>query len=130
MLDSSVELFVPIKSKNSQGQVISAWGYKYFGGGYWDDTLTWTDSLYWYDGPIETISADVQPKSLTEAQLKQWGYSILNADAQNMYYMGSSDYIEIGNRARVDSDIIYDIKAKNIWPSHVEAILVTVIGET
>lgn len=129
MIESTIELFEPILTKTSDGIVKKLWGYKNFSLGYWDDTLTWNDSQLWVDGPQSVIVADSQPKTLTEAELKQWGFSTLNANARLIYYLDFDTYFAIGNRARIDAVEICDIKGVNTWPGHTEVIAIPVQGE-
>lgn len=110
MIDSIVEIFVPTTTKTSDGTVKKIWAYS-------------TGSA-----ANATIVTDVQPKSLSEAQLKQWGLSTLSQDAKVVYDFNDSPYFAIGNRVRVDGDTIYDIRGVNKWDSHGEFILIPTVG--
>jgi hypothetical protein len=111
-LNNTVEIFVPVITRNSANQVIKNWQYK--------------------QSPIvpctKQITGDVQPRSLSIAELQQWGISDLTSNAKIMFY-DTEPLMAIGNRVRIDSDIIYDIRGTNPWPRHDEALLIPVQGE-
>mgnify|MGYP003589771507 CR=1 FL=1 len=111
MIDSVVEIFVPTTTKTSDGTLKKVWAYTSGG------------------AANATIVADVQPKSLSEAQLKQWGLSTLSQDAKVVYDFNDNPYFALLNRARVDGDTIYDIRGVNKWESHCEYVLVPVAGQ-
>jgi len=129
MLESIVELYEPITTKTSDGTLKKVYGYQGSCGGIWDDTQVWTDTQLWLDGSDSVIVTDVQPKSLTEAQLKQWGLSTLSQDAKVIYDFNNNSYFKLGNRARVDYGTVYDIRAINNWESHGEYILLPIQGQ-
>jgi hypothetical protein len=129
MLNSTVEIYIQSPVITSDGTLKKVWQYQGFCGGVWDDSQVWNDNLIWYDGADVVMTMDVQPKSLSEAQLKQWGISTLSQDAKAVYDFIGSPYFVIGNRARVDYGTVYDIRARNEWPSHLEYILVPVAGQ-
>jgi len=113
MLDSTVEIYVLSSTITSDGTVKKTWGYKQVPP----------------VAPIATIITDVQPKSLSEAQLKQWGLSTLTQDAKVISDFSNNPYLVIGNRVRVDSDIVFDIRARNPWDNHTEYVIIPVQGE-
>ena len=129
MLESTVELYEPITTKTSDGTPKKVYGYQGSCGGIWDDTQTWNDTQLWLDGSDSVIITDVQPKSLNEAQLKQWGLSTLSQDAKVIYDFNNNSYFKLGNRARVDYDTVYDIRGINNWESHGEYILLPIQGQ-
>lgn len=129
MYTSTVEIYVPIMGKTSDGIPKKIWGYTGFNKGYWDDTLTWNDSALWLDGPNETITADVQPAQLNQAQLASYGFNTLPSDTKKIYWLDFSNNLAIGNRVRVDFDKVFDIKGTNVWDTHTEVIASPVIGE-
>ena len=119
--------------KNSRGNVIRSWGddsgevggisFEVAGsdilvGGFAFSTLTL----------VETIEADVQPKTLNEFDLKQWGVDTSMQDAKVMFYFGESANLIIGNRARVNSGTIYDLRGVQLRPMHYEILLIPVQG--
>ena len=119
--------------KNSRGNVIRSWGddsgevggisLEVAGsdipvGGFAFSTLTL----------VETIEADVQPKTLNEFDLKQWGVDTSTQDAKVMFYFGESVNLIIGNRARVNAGTIYDLRGVKLWPMHYEILLIPVQG--
>ena len=131
MLDSVVDIYEPINSRATDGTLIKKWGYlasDCLGAGTWTDSLTWNDSLLWIDGPIESLICDVQPKSITDAQLKEWGLSTLTQDAKAVYDFSGSTNFKLTNRAIVDGGTIYQIKAINNWNVHQEYIFVPLQG--
>ena len=132
-INDTVELFHPITTKSARGTPIRTWGdengevggisFEVAGsgipvGGFAFSTLTL----------VETIEADVQPKTLNEFDLKQWGVDTSIQDAKVMFYFGESINLIIGNRARVNSATVYDIKATQLWPMHYEVLLIPVQG--
>jgi hypothetical protein len=104
---------------NSEGTKVPTWGYK---------------KSPTPDAPAESFRADVQSKTLTEAEVELYGIDKTKSDAKVMYF-DQSLYAEIGNRAYVVSDFpgeaarYFDIKGSNRWQIHGEAILVPVVGE-
>jgi len=111
MIRSTVEIFVPTITKTGDGTVKKVWAYTTGG------------------AANATVTCDVQPKSLNEAQLKQWGLSTLSQDAKVIYDFNNNSYFKLGNRARVDYDTVYDIRGINNWESHGEYILLPVQGQ-
>ena len=115
MTNAVVSIYVPVLTRNTEGEVVKSWGYKQ------------TTAI----APAVVIDADVQPYKLSETELQLWGISDRNAQAKIMF----CDYdINIGpiNRAKVVDDFgteYYDIKTLNAWATHCEAILVPVQGE-
>jgi hypothetical protein len=116
MDNATVSVYVPILSINAEGTEIRAWGYKQ------------TPVV----DPAETFRADVQPSSLTQAQLEQWGISDAAANMKKLF-ADLSLYLALNTRVKVTTDedgtAYYDVKVVNPWPSHVEALLVPVQGE-
>lgn len=118
--NATVEIYIPVISKNSEGTTVKTWGYK-----------TFPIPL----APVETIVCDVQPANLSQSQIELFGITTRGADAKKMFFQNSSN-IAINNRVRVTSFFpsegvfIYEIKGTNHWPRHAEAILVPVIGES
>jgi len=132
-MNDSVKLYEPVKVKTIRGTIINVWG---------DDNgeiggLDFTESglgIPVEGMPLsvttlkETITANVQPKSLSEYELAAWGMNDMPSDAKVLYYRGSSVHLKKGNRAKVNDDGIYEIRGQNSWPKHSEAILTPVQG--
>jgi hypothetical protein len=116
--NATVYIYTPTIIKTADG-IKKVWGYKN------------TPKVM----PAETFRADVQPKSLSPAQVMQWGLSNREAEAKLMIF-DDSLYTHINSRAYIISDIkgqenvYYEIKATNFWSLHGEAILVPVQGES
>ena len=70
---------------------------------------TWTTS--------RNISGNLQPKSLTESELAQYGVNTRAANAK-LFLFDNDAAVIIGTRLGA-----YDVRAVNVWPSHSEAIL-------
>lgn len=102
-IDSTVELYQATNSITSDGTI---------------------KPTYTYSSPNATITADVQPKGLTQAQLALWGLNIQQQDAKVVYDFSLSPYWAVCNQARVDGTDYYRILSVNPWPSHLEIILV------
>jgi len=111
--NATIYIYAPTIAKNAEGDAIKTWG----------------------TTPVETIRADVQPKTLTDAQYQSWGISDRNADTKIVFYE-RADQIKVNNRAKVVSDFpgepsgFFEIKVPNHWPRHGECILVPVQGES
>lgn len=65
----------------------------------------------------KSITGNLMPKSLSEAQVLLYGVSPNNANAKVFYFNPDADVV-IGTRLGV-----YDVLAVNVWPKHSEAIL-------
>ena len=104
-MHNMVELFVPTNITTSRGTVVKG-----------------------FTTSSETIIADVQPKGLSEYVLAEWGINNIPTDSRVVYYMGFSDTLKIGNRARVDGVMVFEIRGVQVWSSHTEALLVPVQG--
>ena len=117
--NATVKIYIPVISKNPEGTTTKTWGYK----------VTPTPLP-----PVEIIRADVQPNSLNEAQLLQWGLSNRVADTKKVFFRKSPN-TQQNNRAVVEMDNnkgvyeYYEIKARNGWNIHGESIFVPVQGE-
>ena len=106
-IDSTVELYAPTTGRASDGTLKPTWNYA---------------------SPNATIVADVQPKGLTQAQIALWGLNVQEQDAKVVYDFSFSTYWVVANRARVDGDKLYKIMSVNLWNSHVECILIPLVG--
>lgn len=87
---------------------------------------------YDFTSPIESISADVQPHTLTKEEIQLFGIDEKTAKTKKAFYTRSS-FMLSGNRARVtynDGTIeYYNICPQNEWRVHSEALLVPVENE-
>lgn len=132
-MNDSVKLYEPVKVKTIRGAIVNVWGDA--DGEIGDLDFTESGLGIPVDGmPLsvttlkETITADVQPKSLSEYELAAWGMNDMPSDAKVLYYHGSSVNLKKGNRAKVNDDIIYEVRAAIVWPRHSEAVLTPVQG--
>ena len=107
-IDSTVELYVSIDTIADDGTIINTWD---------------------YTSPNDTIVCDVQPKGLTDANIKLWGLDITAQDAKSKLDFSGSQYWSVANHARVDGDKIYRIMEVNQWSSHCEATILPLVGE-
>lgn len=107
-IDSTVELYDSIDTIADDGTIINTWNYAL---------------------PNDTFICDVQPKGLTDANIKLWGLDITAQDAKSVFDFDCSPYWNVANHARVDGDKIYRIMEVNLWNSHVEATLIPLVGE-
>ena len=64
-----------------------------------------------------SISGNLQPKSLTESELAQYGVNTKAANAK-LFLFDPDTAVVIGTRLGA-----YNVRAANHWPSHSEAIL-------
>lgn len=134
MIDNATVLtYAPIKARNSEGTIVNTWGYikTLLLLGLWDDGQAWDDTLPWGEAAA-MIRADVQPASLTEAQLQMWGLSNVKSDVKKMFFDGEPSVV-LPNRVGVHYDAsgveYYDVRGTNRWSWHTEAYLVPVQGE-
>ena len=108
--NATVNLYVETTTKNLEGTTITSWG----------------DS-------VASFSADVQYKSLSQAEYEKWGLDTSNSDIKKMF-CAYNQYLAKGNRAVVISAMsklteTYTILGINFWPNHAEVILEPVTGE-
>lgn len=129
-MNDVVEVFSPIVSTTSRGVVRKIWGDVNgevgdisLPGGIPEGGSTLSTSTL-----VETITADVQPKSLSEYELRVYGISNIPNDSKVMYYQGFSSNLVAGNRARVNSTEMYEIRGVQSWTMHTECLLVPVVG--
>jgi hypothetical protein len=87
---------------------------------------------YDFEKPLEVIRADVQPNTLSEAELTLYGITEKKAAVKKVFFDNAS-YLKRGNRAKVvydNGDIeIYFIEPVNRWRQHGEVLLVPVENE-
>lgn len=87
-----------------------------------------------FDNPLETFRADVQPNTLTQAQIDLYGLNSKTANTKKCFVnMDAGVYMQIGNRAKVvyDDESIeyYNIQPVNKWRFHKEFLLIPVENE-
>lgn len=87
---------------------------------------------YDFTTPLESFRADVQPNTLTQAQIDLYGINDKTAETKKCFYTSAS-YMVSGNRAKVNYDDgtveYYNICPQNKWRVHSEALLVPVENE-
>ena len=88
--------------------------------------------VFAFDNPLEVLRADVQPKALTEAELKVYGITEKKAATKKVFFQ-NAQFLQRGNRAKVvydNGDIeIYYIEPVNRWRQHGEVLLIPVENE-
>jgi hypothetical protein len=110
-LNESVEIYVPVMTKSTSGQIIKNWAYK--------QTPVCPPNII--------LNRNVWPLGLSPFTNAQWGISDIPTNSKEM--IGEyNQYISIGNRAKIDS-LVYDIKASNFYTVKQHALLVPVQGE-
>lgn len=115
--NATVSIYDPVETQNDEGTVIPTWGYKQ------------VPAL----PPIESFRADVQPHVLTKVEQELFGITDQVTNTKIMFCAYSVN-VDVPNRAKVVSDFdgktkYYSVRAGNIWPGHMEALLVPVVGE-
>ena len=126
-MNDAIQIFQPLKNKTTRGMVFNDWG---------TDTPSLEFPVQFTENGIAfsmstlvlTIKADVQPKTFTEFELRNFGFNDMPSDAKTVYYRGQSVYFVNGNRALVNATKMYEIRNVQVWPSHVEILLVPVVG--
>ena len=115
--NATVSIYSPVITQNDEGTDISTWGYKQ------------VPAL----SPVESFRADVQPHTLTIVEQNFFGITDQVSNTKIMFCAYSGN-VDVPNRAKVVSDFdgkekYYSVRAGNIWPGHMEALLVPVVGE-
>ena len=87
-----------------------------------------------FENPLESFRCDVQPNTLTSAQIELYGLNSKTANTKKCFInLEDGNYMTIGNRAKVDFDNgtveYYDIQPVNIWRFHKEFLLIPVENE-
>lgn len=77
---------------------------------------------------LKTIQADVQPRQLSENEVKLFGLSSQQSNAKNMYFYQDGTITE-GMRVLYDGSL-FEIRGDNDWSIHSVVILIPVLGET
>lgn len=89
---------------------------------------------YDFDNPLESFRCDVQPNTLTSAQIELYGLTAKTANTKKCFTdMKSGNYMKIGNRAKVvyDDETVeyYNIQPVTFWRFHKEFLLIPVENE-
>lgn len=110
-INATIQVAQKTKTKNAEGTLITK---------------------YDFDNPLESFRADVQPNTLTEAQMTLYGIDSKRANVKKCFFT-KANYMTVGNRAKVLDDNgtvrIYDIQPVNEWRTHSEALLIPVENE-
>lgn len=89
---------------------------------------------YDFENPLENFSADVQPNTLTSAQIELYGLNSKTANTKKCFCnLENGNYMTIGNRAKVEYNDglveYYNIQPINSWRFHKEFLLIPVENE-
>lgn len=87
-----------------------------------------------FDNPLETFEADVQPNTLTSAQIEVYGINAKTANTKKCFCdISNGQSMKPDNRAKVEYDDgtveYYNIQPLNIWRFHKEFLLIPVENE-
>lgn len=89
---------------------------------------------YDFDNPLESFKADVQPNTLTQAQIELYGLNTKTANTNKCFTdLENGNYMTAGNRVKVEYDDgtveYYNVQPVNSWRFHKEFILIPVENE-
>jgi hypothetical protein len=89
---------------------------------------------YDFDNPLETFKCDVQPNTLTSAQIELYGIKATTANTKKCFIdLDNGEFMKPGNRAKViyDSGEVeyYNIQPTVSWRFHKEFLLIPVENE-
>ena len=89
---------------------------------------------YDFDNPLESFRCDVQPNTLTSAQIELYGLNAKTANTKKCFInISDGNYMKIGNRAKVVYDDgtveYYNIQPVTFWRFHKEFLLIPVENE-
>lgn len=89
---------------------------------------------YDFENPLESFRCDVQPNTLTSAQIELYGLNAKTANTKKCFInISDGNYMKIGNRAKVvynDGTVeYYNIQPVNFWRFHKEFLLIPVENE-
>lgn len=108
--DTSVSLYQKVTTKSAKGLSVPSYA-----------TLT------------ATFQANVQPVSLSQSQMSQWGVTDMAANAKKMFYYPNAS-VRMLDRIKDAQGDWYEVRGINQWGvppfNHYEAILVPVQGES
>ena len=86
---------------------------------------------YDFENALESFEADVQPNTLTSAQIELYGLNSKTANTKKCFInLEDGNYMQIGNCAKVEyedgSVEYYNIQPVNVWRMHKEFLLIPV----
>lgn len=89
---------------------------------------------YDFDNPLESFKADVQPNTLTQAQIELYGLNTKTANTKKCFTdLENGNYMTVENRVKVEYDDgtveYYNVQPVNSWRFHKEFILIPVENE-
>lgn len=89
---------------------------------------------YDFENPLESFRCDVQPNTLTSAQIELYGINSKTANTKKCFInLEDGKFMTLGNRAKVifdDTTVeIYNIQPVNVWRFHKEFLLIPVENE-
>ena len=89
---------------------------------------------YDFENPLESFRVDVQPNTLTSAQIELYGINSKTAHTKKCFIdLEKGIYMTLGNRAKVVFDNgqveYYNIQPVNVWRFHKEFLLIPVENE-
>ena len=89
---------------------------------------------YDFENPLESFQADVQPNTLTFAQIELYGINAKTANTKKCFCdISDGEFMILGNRAKVvysDGKVeYYNIQPINTWRFHKEFLLIPVENE-
>lgn len=128
-----IDIFQPVIVTTSRGAIVPLWGDENGEIGAIDFQTAGleipTDGMAFSTKTlVETLEVGMQPKSLNEYQIAEWGINTTQQDAKIIYDFSLTENLKIGNRIRANGQY-FDIKAKNPWGNHQECIVVPVQGQ-
>jgi hypothetical protein len=87
-----------------------------------------------FENPLESFSADVQPHTLTNAQIELYGINAKKANTKKCFCdISGGQYMNPDNRAKVEYNDgtveYYNIQPLNYWRYHKEFLLIPVENE-
>lgn len=89
---------------------------------------------YDFENPLESFRVDVQPNTLTSAQIELYGINAKTANTKKCFVdLESGKFMSLGNRAKViydDGSVeYYNIQPVTVWRFHKEFLLIPVENE-
>lgn len=89
---------------------------------------------YDFENPVESFRADVQPNTLTQAQIQLYGIDSKTALTKKCFTnFSDGEKMVAGNRVKVEFDDgkseYYNVQPVNIWRFHKEFLLIPVENE-
>lgn len=90
---------------------------------------------YDFENAVESFRADVQPNTLTQAQIQLYGIDSKTALTKKCFTnFSDGEKMIVGNRVKVEFDSgsaeYYNIQPVNIWRFHKEFLLIPVENES